>query len=429
MRTFVFPVAQCAVVALATILVAWPAVAQTARLDRQIEAEFRDEPVVTRIVVASFLRDQDDRGRQLTRLVDTEVYPDGSIHYLVRTGYVEPYGNMFARSYRTGPGALTVSFPIGSRLMVTTIEIMDDRIELWLKGGGELGYGKLKFMFGKGFQKNTSFDTVKAFIGRVAVTERLARAQISVAEFSALSDRVVALTIPPSGGTTATARLAHAQELRVVLRQIIANRTIYAVASNTAFDIEQYATRLREVEEQIRRLEEDSKREQVQALRTAYDAIVDEAKQLRATAGSQPAHTLADWKQQGEALTQWEANVRERTRIRRQVTSAGESVEAFDAEAELKAIESRRGAIEQDRQRIELAQLNADFKGLERRKIALLDAYTRAFGTPAQADSTSRLIDHLRTMQANRMAAQKAGQTGTAGQIAQINKEIERFRR
>jgi hypothetical protein len=447
MGTTVFRVARCAFITLVTILVAQPAVAQRPRLDQETDAQFKGQPQSNRVVIANFSRQFNQNAQP------------------------------------TGPASEANRYRV-------------------------LRCAELTGRFSGVVPRETRARELRELecdrLGRPTTKEL-------ISEFSGLSDRIAALSAAPSEETTAAARSARAQELRAALQSIIHNRNEYAAASKTVLATDEYTIRLRELEEQIPRLEEQARSEHRQALKTTYDAIVDEAKQLRARAGSQPARTLADWKQQSEALTQWEANVRERTRVRQQVTSSGESVDAFDAEAELKAIESRRAAIAQDPQRIELAQLkadlkelerragsqpartladwkqqgealtqweanvrermrvsqhltnagesveafdaeaelkaiegrrrailqdlerielarlNAEFKELEGRKIGLLDAYTRAFGTPAQRDSASRLLEHLRTMQANRIAAQEAGQTDAAGQIAQISKQIERI--
>jgi hypothetical protein len=64
-----------------------------------------------------------------------------------------------------------------------------------------------------------------------------------------------------------------------------------------------------------------------------------------------------------------------------------------------------------------------------RKRVELLDAYTRAFGTPRQGAEADKLVAHLRQMRENRLAAQKKGGAQAAAQAASLAAEIEKTRR
>ena len=417
-------------VAVFAVLSLRAAAAQPApKLINHVEADFLGQVVFPRVTVASFIRDRDLQGRVITRLVDTEVYPSGEIQYLVRVGNVEAYGNLFARSYRTSLGLVTQTYPAGTRMPVAKVEVMDDRVELWLQPPGELHYGKLKFMFGKGFQKTSSTDAVMTFIGRNAPTLRMATLERLASGFGELSARVTSLRTPAVGETTAVAKLERLTTLRSVLNLVVQNRMEYAAASRTATATAQYEAQIAEVDGQLAGLSEAVKKEEQQTLRTNFASLSENSRELRIKAGAQPARNIGEWTQQADALAQWEANLRERLSLRGKAAASSTPLDAFDPDGESRAIELRRKALAQDRQQLELLQINSDFKDMERRKTTLLDAYPRAFGTSTQRDAAAKLIDHLRAMQVNRNAAQKAGSAAAAAQIAQLAREIERIRR
>jgi hypothetical protein len=370
-------------------------------------------------------------------LVDTEVYPDGRLQYHstlleVERGYNE---NLLARDYQLPSRYLTLSnrtlwgFKVGTVFRVVKVELKDDRVELTLRSSVGDAHAKLKLMMGKNFQKTTTPGAVIDFAGRSIVIARLERAKQLTADYPPLMDRVTALSIPLPADAVATSRLERAQQLREALQAVVSNRTEYAAASKSPAPTDQLTDRVRELDTQIPRLQEAVQKERVGTLKASYDVAQIDAAQLKAGAGIGAAKTLAEWQQQTEALKQWDANVRERARLREQLAAAGESVDPVDTDGELNAIDTRRAALASDRRRLELASLNVEYGNLERRRIALLDAYTRAFGTAGERESAARLIDHLRAMQTNRMAAQQAGAAGAAAQIDVLGREITRIRR
>lgn len=405
----------------------------TSPLLAELEAEFKDRQFATKITVASYLRYYaPEAGRDVMRLIDTEVLADGSVRYLVRRGHVDLY-NPLAPSRYIAPNQITAAFSPGTVVTVHKVEIKGDRVELWLRGPAS-GYGKLKLMFGKGFQKAIKVEGILPTAGRALRLERLERAPLLERQYEELTLRLGPLRRdwenPPQ---VAALRLGQALEFQRVLESLRRNRSEYALLtrSPTSPDLALYGDLTQEVGRQLPEIQEAARREQIAELKAAVVLAAREVTAIKAKLGTRAA-SRTEWDARKRLLEDWRRAVDHRRDLHEQLTAVGEPVSAAEQEqlrVELREIDDWQRTLDADRQRIDLVELDAEYRELARQRPRFLDGYTRAYGTPRQREAASELLAHLTRMQENREAAQLAGSSAAGGQAVRIKSEIDRVRR
>jgi len=423
------------------LMVAWPlsspAVAQLKPLTAQLEAEFKGKEFETKIVLASIWEYRSEAGKNVRRYVDTEVYPGGGIAYVVRRWGGEML--VLAPSSHIQLGDITTTLPVGTRVRVTKVEVMNDRFELFLNSVPGNLYAKLKFMMGKGFERSSDIGILRDVVSRALLLEDLERARKLQSEFKELLTQPQALGEPgtaSSGG--AQKRLEIARERRQLLQALAQNRSEYAALQKPP-DSEtgvEYARKAAGLDNAIRDLETQARKERVAEVRKTLKTVDEEENGLKEQL-RQKRNSLADWERHNGLVKRWEGLLAQRATLYAELSTAGEPAapeEATSLEKDREELQALRQALAGEYQHLELAALNSEYQELEKKKIQILDAYTRAFGTPQQRMKAERLLEHLQRMYENRQAAQKlatdpaAGQAAAA-QAAALLKEMERIRR
>jgi len=404
----------------------------------QLEAEFQGQQFITKIVVASEFKPHAGRpvsgwvsvGPVSALVVDTELERDGTLRYLVP---MRQAGTILTSSFSITPEEISRAIPPGTRVAVTKVELKDDRVELSLSGPNEV-HGKLKIMLDDRFQRSMSLDDVLVFVGRALRIDRLERIQTLVMEYKALVDKLSAFEAAWAAATSATGRLNHAKDVQAILQVLVDSETEYAKLRRTtrAPIADEYERRLQEVSAQIPALDMEARKERLAELHARLAAAGEEAKEIRLRVGSPAPKNRAEWNDRAAALERWEANLAGREELLKQVAAEGDTTAAA-AQAglaeERHQLVGQRDALAQDQRRVDLTELDSEYRALDRQRVHLLDAYTRVFGSATQAQAADALLTHLQRMQENRLAAQKLGSSTAPAQAAKIKAEMDRIRR
>jgi hypothetical protein len=100
--------------------------------------------------------------------------------------------------------------------------------------------------------------------------------------------------------------------------------------------------------------------------------------------------------------------------------------QAADLQKQMDRVQRQIGPVQVPRT---LAELDNQYREMDRQRRQLMDAYTRAFGTPRQRPEGEKLYIHLHQMNENRTEAQHLGSEQAAGQAAGLQKEMDRLQR
>ena len=408
---------------------------QESPLLTQLGAEFQGKEFTTKIALGSTTRHLYALygGQETaTHFIDTELYPNGSIRYLVRG----------IRVMRPGAGGFYVplnqvdsTLAVGTVVRVTKLEMKEDRIELFLKGVPGDAYAKLKVILGKGFEGSYNLEAVLGIVSRALRLERFERLQTLKAEYPQLKEKLAtAESRYKAAQGDARSRLQTAQQFQNVLQELVKNRTDYDSLIQTASDPErdQYARQAADLEKSIQALDQEAKKQRAEEIRKTLSAETEEAAQIRAQLRQKKPGSLAEWEQQMASLQRWEELLHRCQTLHGELAETGEGAPASETAAlqqGFQEIQTLRAALEGQRQALRLAELDNQYREMDRQRRQLMDAYTRAFGTPRQRPEGEKLYIHLHQMNENRTEAQHLGSEQAAGQAAGLQKEMDRLQR
>jgi hypothetical protein len=407
---------------------------EQAQLKTRLEQELLENTFHIKIVLGSsrsFRHSQ--TGTTVTQAVDTELEPDGPVRYYARVGCCP----LTAGSY-VGLGAISLALNVGSRVRVTRVSFLNDRIEILLAGvpGGE--YAKLKLMLGRGYERRWDADQLLRLVGRALRIERVEQEEKLEAEFRSLQRKIeMAEKAITALVTKPHERLEALGELRASLEEIIKNRLAYQALTGRQVDISGYSSRLSSLEPEIAaakeavvKREEEARRERIASLARQLDAVKEEIAAVRRRLSGEPV-SLQELEARTEDLKRWRALVEKMRELMLALGSEGwESVGAALAEIpkQLAEVERTEAGLENLRGPLRLAELEREYSQMEKERLRLLDSYTRAFGTPEQERERMRLLEHLQRMHRNRGNAVQLGSKRAAEQILRLSKEIERIK-
>lgn len=155
------------------------------------------------------------------------------------------------------------------------------------------------------------------------------------------------------------------------------------------------------------------------------------AAKQRAAIGQAPA-SLAEWERKREALGEYRRVLAERQALFGQLQAGGQTPPAAELERlkeELNYADSVERLLAGQRQKLQLAQIDANYRDMERKRAQLLDAYTRAFGSAQERPALQTLISHLERMLENRTAAEGLGEGAAAAQASRLRTEIDKLKK
>ena len=397
----------------------------------QLEAEFKGKEFSTKVALGNSIKVSYADGMTEKRLIDTEISPDGSVQYLVRRGIrlIGPGSGNFYVSLQK----IDSTVAVGSRVRVLKVEMRDDRIELLLSGTND-AYAKLKVILGKGFEGSYNLEAVLGIVSRALRLERFERLQTLKAEYPQLKEKLAtAEGRYKAAQGDARSRLQTAQQFQSALQELVKNRTDYDSLTQTASDPErdQYARQAADLEETIQALDQEAKKRRAEEIKKSLSVEAEEAGQIKAQLQRKPS-SLSEWEQQNAALARWEELLHHRQTLHSELAETGEVAPASETAAlqqGFEEIQTLRAGLEGQRQALRLAELDNQYREMDRQRRQLMDAYTRAFGTPRQRPAGEKLYIHLHQMNENRTEAQHLGSEQAAGQAAGLQKEMDRVQR
>lgn len=160
----------------------------------QLQEQFGKKMFLTKMRIGNALVNNDHNFRSSTgqfvtgvsrSLVDTNVFSDGSVVYNLTSTIFDVYIKAYDVSPACGPNRSEVwvsgdwgntlqnvslcEIRSGSEVMVVSLSVKDDRLDFVLSAQGV--YAKLKFIFGKDWQKTMDLDGVKNAVSRVLSIE------------------------------------------------------------------------------------------------------------------------------------------------------------------------------------------------------------------------------------------------------------------
>lgn len=408
-------------------------------LRARLNSEFVGKSYSTKILLGSFWSYFDSSvQRNCTRLIDTEFSSDGSIKYLARHGCLEISLSMLPSASYIRPDVITGVQKPGTTVWVRKIDLKDDRIEFLLStqpnSNAFATYAKIKFMLGRGYQ-DWEYKVLVGVFARALRIESFERLLTLEADVAALKDKLPTAEASYHAATgPASAKLKAARDLRDLLAKLAQNQSAYSAAGGTRADSADYLGRAKSLDVEIASLEAEAKKEEVAKLRVRLQANISEATQIKAVLRKEPPApaTVTEWQRRSEALARYQRVLQEREILCSDLQAAGEPVPETDLEKlnqEEQEATHYGEALERDRQRAQLGEVNSEYREMGRRRVQLLDAYTKAFGTPQERPALQALIAHLRRMSENRRTASKLGSATAANEAAQIEREIDKLSR
>jgi len=405
-----------------------------AQLKTWLEQELLGRTFQTKIILGSsrsFRHSQ--TGTIVTQAVDTELEPDGPVRYYARVGCCP----LTAGSY-VGLEAISLALNIGSRVRVTRVSFLNDRIEIMLAGAHANEYAKLKLMLGRDYERTWNADHLLRMVARALRIERVEQEEKLEAEFRSLERKIeMAERAITALVTKPRERLEALGELRASLEEIRKNRLAYGALTGRQVDVSAYSIRLSSLEpeiaaakESVVKREEEARRERIASLTRQVEAVNEEIAAVRARLSGEPV-SLEELEARTEGVKRWRALVEKTRELMLALGSEGwESVGAALAEIPKQLAEAERtaAALENLRGPLRLAALEREYSQMGKERLRLLDSYTRAFGTPEQERERIHLLEHLQRMYKNRANAVQLGSRRAAEEILRLSKEIERIK-
>ncbi len=404
---------------------AWAAPDNKDVLAKQVAAEVSDRTFITKI---NFGNAVFTRATRYFHLLDTEVQPGGSTRFQMRfTGFDQ---QLLSNRYSDTDSARVYSVPAGSSVRVVKIESKDDRLELFLATVPSGAYAKLKLMLGKDWDRKYDLDAILMLAAYALKIDRFEQRYVLEERYAKLTQSLAKARDEAAASTTGVDRLERNEALHASLDEAVRNREqLAALTKKPAAGADALKTEFRLVADRLPQLRSAAAAERVANAKAALESLTNEGGDLRrrATSGGK---TLADWQARHDAATRWVTNVRKRQEVLRTLSSLDVgTVEEAPLAAELRTAEAQIASLDMERAQIQLTELRAVYTSMRQKRLQLIDAYTRAYGTGQQRPAAQQLLVHLQRMYENRMAAAKLGDAKATAEAATLQREIERLRR
>lgn len=399
-----------------------------------LQSEFLNKSFVAKILIGNEVVLNDQSGRECHRLIDTEFSPNVSTRYLARRGCYSSNGDLIGfltdATFYADPHIMHVAAAPGARVRVNKIDLIDNRIEFWLASESN-AYGKIKFMLGKGYQ-SWDYERVQGVIAQALRIESLELIATLTAEFSALKGKLQdAEAKYGNPSAPASEHLDSAKRLREVLQQLAQNRSAYASTGGAGADAGTYSKRATELDSEVARLEAEARTKKVDEVRALLQSNGAGVANARAVL-EQPATNEADWQRKTQALGDYRRLLEERQKLHATIESYGQPVPAGDADSLKQGFDyagAARVSLDREHQQIQLLQVDSEYRDMERRRVQLLDAYTKAFASAQERPTLMALIAHLEKMHANRVTAAQLGEPGAGAELLKWRSEIDKLKK
>lgn len=403
-----------------------------ASLEAELTREFAGKSFSTKIIFGNYIR-QDRAGKECYRLIDTEYLPGGAVRYQARKGCANDILGIATGNFYAERNQLTSVTQLGSRLTVRKVEVKDDRIELqlWVDTNSKdiSNYAKLK-LFVDGGTKQLSAEKAVAAVADVLYIAEYEKQRQLRAEFEKLSSTLAVLRTQyndPSG--SADKRFQAGRALQDTLQKMISNANL--AGAPYSGNVDSYKLQLTDLARELPALEASAKAERIESIKSRISANLVQSGQVQAQLGHKPAATIEEWQKKIQQAGDYRQLLDDRKNLVALLAQEGAPNRNFaDAIAsESRELGSITDALSSDHQRLQLAGLNASFQEMKKRKLTLMDKYTRAFGTPQERSSLQALTSHLQSMAQNRNEAKALGSETAAREYSQIEAELEKYKR
>lgn len=419
---------------IAAALTAW-AGKKEASLQSDLAREFERKTFQIKIRLGSFIRDTNlQSGQECNRLIDTEYLSDGTIRYQGRKGCFSSKGNLvgdyFSSNFYAEPARLTRSLNPGSIVMVQKIEIKDDRIEFSLAAEPSSGtissYAKLKLYPREGVR--ATLDQLMPFIAQVFVIEKFEKLSALDREYRQLAGRLQTQTARYSnfsGGPNQ--KIEAARELRGTLQQLVENRRNLAALNGNLPDVNSYTTQIGALDKDINSFQAAAKAERIQNIRAKLSSNQTQRSQLIKNLEHSSTTSNATLQSKIASIEQCQQLLQEEQSLGSQLEQEGEPMQDItsDVTSGRKELDRIAAGLSSDRKRVQLAQLNADYHEMEKRRIRLIGAYTQAAAGAQQQGALQSVLAHLHSMLQNRNEAKALGYEAAGKQISQLEAELK----
>ncbi|MBZ5524377.1 MAG: hypothetical protein LAP21_19240 [Acidobacteriia bacterium] len=410
-----------------------------AALQSDLNQEFVGKSFLIRTQFGSFIAEQNMMpGHECNRLIDTEYRPDGTIRYLRRKGCYSSsgtwIGDIFSTSAYVDESQLTSALKAGTSATVQKVEIKDDRIEFSVSsrpGSRSISdYAKLKLYIAGGTREAT-LEKVMAAASEVLYIEKYEKQRELRVEFENLSSELPKLQSQYGAGASVPSQKAKSgHALRDQLQKLITNRSSVSPPDTAAAS--QFQAQLAALDKELPAIDAAARAERIESVKAAARSNQEQCAQLKASLDQKHAATLAQWQARSDSVSKSRQLLEQRKDLASQLAQEGETAQDIlnGIASENQALDKISEGLNSEHKQLRLAQLNADFQAMEKRKIALLDAYTRAFGSPSKEHTALNAVrSHLQTMLQNRKEAKALGYDVAARQASQVEAEIAKLSR
>jgi hypothetical protein len=391
--------------------------------------------------LGTFIREVLTTGKECYELIETEYHPDGMIHYQ-SNGHCYTVGgtrmdwlNPFSQTVTVQPQQFTGELGRGARVFVKKIELKDDRIEfqLWSDPNSHSVTTRAKLkLFVEGGTRQLTLEKAIAATSEVLYVEKYEKLRELTNEFNKLSATIPSLQAQYSDtNLSANQRTQAGHRLRETLQKIVANRSSPLQPNNDPAAIQTYRSQVAALDDALPKLDAAAKSERISSIKAKTAADETQCAELKAQLSGSKLVRSTELEDKFTKMRQYRDLLTERENLASQLATEGEPVQDLRAKlaAESRNLDAVADLLETDRKRIQLDQLNASFEQMKKRKIALVDHYTRAFGSPQERSSLQALIGHMQSMLQNREQAKALGSSAAAKEASLIEAEIQKYRR
>jgi hypothetical protein len=417
-------------------LLAEPSGAQATKV---VEAELHGKEFVTRTLLGNTHAFRPDYlTNDVLRRVDTEVHADGRIAFIAIRPNIETDGKTISLTgllhgaFAIDRSKISISVPVGSRVKVEQIQWYDERLDIRMAVVPGDQYAKAKFVFGKGFQKTATRQSILRMVSRVLVLDEFERGERAEAEFPGIR-RKYDLSKSTYDAARGADRLPAAEALRSALVEIVANRSgppaVQGVRDPS--EVAAYNRELARIDSAIVQLREEARVGRAREIESLLRPLGSRIDSLLTEARADRRLTAALWKEQAARLDSIQSQMDRHAALVDESASLGRPVapELAAASAQRRgALDVARAAHERQRAAADRLQADEEYRSMDRRLVTLRDTYTRAFGTADFAAEANKYLALLQQMHDNRLAAAKSGNSAATAQAATLLQEIERTR-
>jgi len=412
-------------------------------VEKALKAELVKKTFATKILVGGYIPcppNVNTSGHSdAIKPVDTELSANGSIQYYARANcfYSVPSGVIDlgvildpTRFYVTGP--ISGAIAVGTTVWVRSVDFREDRVEVNVSVNGNGSAGKIKYMLGASYLTWSTEQLMEAIAQgiRIPALERLIELKT---EFEALRVNLQESESKyNSPGVDTHSRLVSALALREVLEKLQRNRAEFTAMGKSDPQAGIYSEKLSALTPEIDTLSEEVHKERIAHVRDQLEAQFPALSEIQAQVRQKPPSSLAELQQRYESLARYSTLLGERQKLLNGLKNENEapSPEDYKYMDESRAeIETVRKALEDGHQQLELSDLTSQYGQMTKKRAQMLDAYSRAFGTPKEKAALQELIAVLGQLVTNRDRAAELGDKTAATQLIKCRAEAEKYKR